>query len=113
LFRQIIVPKPRRIIIPKPIAPIVPMPAKLRLPRNGLDFPFVRPNPEIMASQICHRPIRERLPHQRIDSADSSAAIAVRSIEPIIESILESIGSMLLVSFHESREQGPVDVGFP
>src|SRR6267142_646446 len=97
-----IVPAPMPVIVSEPVAPIVSVPAKLSLTRFQLHNPFIRLDPEIVATQFKLLPGNQRL--------DYSSAPAIGQINPIIQSVFKTIDPMLLVSLMETGEQHFLDV---
>src|SRR4051794_29217435 len=86
------------IIVAKPISPIVTVPAKLRL--AGLGFESA-----VIGSKAKIPPVDVRR-FSSFHGTNHTAAFAIRSIEPIVEPIFESVSAMLLVAFAKAREKG-------
>src|SRR5262245_43530799 len=92
-------PEPGVIRIAEPVTPIVASPAVLRLAFDGPAFAGVGAKPEV--------PPTDR--HGRLfgleQTSDLSATVAIRAIDPAVESPIESVDAVLLVAFCKSCEQ--------
>src|SRR5215469_10687973 len=97
VFGRKIMPCRGSILDSEPVAPIITMPAILRLTILRFETAITRsetkiPSVNVDAPPGAHRP-------------NCPSAVSIGAVQPIVESIIESIGAVLLVAFAEAGKQ--------
>ena len=95
-------PQPGGIVVAEPISPIVSVPSELRLAFLGLEPSLVGTKTKITSADVdlflCHR--------------NFSAAISVRAVNPIVQSVIKTVQAMLLIAFAKSAEKSFAQIRF-
>src|SRR5439155_16210616 len=117
--RHKVMPEPGRIIVSEPVSPIITMPAKLSLARDQLEVTSIRIKTQIIAAQVSRRrknsvaAFWQCAAHTRADVGDDATAIAIGGVNPAIQTIIETVNSMLLIALPEARQQRVLRISFP
>src|SRR3954447_26723459 len=93
-------PEPGRVVVSEPVAPIVAVTPKLRLARDCIDERFIGTDPKIVPAKIYGRSCRPLA-----GRTHGPATVAIGPVEPVIEAVFETVGTMLLVAFGKAIEE--------
>src|SRR2546427_5445 len=91
------------VVAAEPVAPVVPAAAILRLAGLQVNQALVGADAEVAAAEVHHGPRLERL--------DPAAAVAVGTVNPVVEPPDETVDAVLLVALLEAGEQRHAQVG--
>src|SRR6185503_15156395 len=91
-------PQPGRIVVAEPVSPIVAMPAVLCIAGFGLELTGVGTKTKVAPADA--------------HAVDLPAAVAIRAVNPAIESPLETVHAVLLISGLEAGEQHGALIAF-
>ena len=104
MFGVDVVPTETGVVVAEPVAPVVAATSILGLAGLGLELERVGAETKVAATNV-HR-------QAGAGGGDGPAAVAVGTVHPIVESILESVHSVLLVSLVKAGEEHAGFVGF-
>src|SRR5437588_3365248 len=85
------------VVAAEPVAPIVAAAAELRLAGLGVNEPLIGPNAKIAPANV------KRL--SGLDRARPSAAVAVGTVDPVVQTPNEAIDTMLGITRMEAGEE--------